>query len=1056
MAKAVLREARSLGQLQELLGAYSNNVRGAAFELLVRHYLDSPFSTFGFTDVWSTNERVPAAVLRQVRLPQGDTKGIDLIAKTHGGEYWAVQCKYHQDPAVNLQQGECEGMVAGMAYSGRFKAGIVCTSAFDLSRNIDYPLQYLTNDAFDLGPDFFDSLHVALVGAPRRPLVPFKPRDYQAEAIKAATETFATNDRAQFLMACATGKTHTAFFISEELKARVVVWAVPNLSLAKQHLTKVAREYAAHDLKVDYIAVCSDETVKSSSKEDENFNDPRMMNTYVGTNISAITSWLTEDHHDADRLLIFTTYQSSAVFAEAARKAELVPDLAIFDEAHRTVAHEDGTFAYLLYDENLRIRKRAFFTATPRVYRGPNDAIRDMSDPAVYGPVAYRLTTKEAIERAIIADYVVHVLAVSDGSTRRYVEDREDVFIEELRQEANAATLAGTIGLLYLMSKQQLTHALTFSSTLKRMDWFQNLVARVEPRLPCETFRGADSAHSRKDKLELFEQAKTAIASNVRVFVEGVDCPQIDCVALLDPKGSKVDIQQAVGRGLRPQGNKVTCIYVPVVLDDGGNVPEGAWAEPLEILRALREQDDTLVDVFNPTAPGPQGPIGRVVIDRMPGVNVKLEDFREQVRAQAWDKLTRGNVEWQISTLRPFYMAKRRCPSVLEKSEEEFVRIEARLRATYRERLDSLRQECGIELKDDTAARKADEFDAWSKANRRTPKKTESELWQAQQTMYKSDPDRLAAIRARDGILVPTEQTERTWQDLEAHFKEFGEYPLRSGATKALGLFVSNARRDDPQRLAALMTKYGVLTTAERTQARLRELRRYYLEHTGSPSQETGLGRFEANYRVRHPKEINRLRKECGWKSQLGSIAENAALLRPHYLATHRPPRKSVPAEAHLVSAEMMLLRADRAGLEALRRGCGVKTAPELAKEKWARLDRYYATHHAPVALGDDEELHFFEANMRRLQSARVLRMRTKYDVKARQKKGVARSDTHYSVKTAQELKAACKKQGVSSFSEYRFAYKKHGWPSSPQRRWPEARWAWLFDSSTRGPNKKQ
>ena len=71
------------------------------------------------------------------------------------------------------------------------------------------------------------------------------------------------------------------------------------------------------------------------------------------------------EHQTTDIKVIFSTYHSSPVVGEGARG--LPPfDFAIFDEAHKTIGLAGSTFGYALSDENIRIRKRLFLTATPR------------------------------------------------------------------------------------------------------------------------------------------------------------------------------------------------------------------------------------------------------------------------------------------------------------------------------------------------------------------------------------------------------------------------------------------------------------------------------------------------------------------------------------------------------------------------------------------------------------------------------------------------------------------------------------------------------------------
>ncbi len=45
--------------------------------------------------VWLQRD-VPQALRRKLKLPTDD-QGIDLVAETNDGEFWAIQCKYRQD-----------------------------------------------------------------------------------------------------------------------------------------------------------------------------------------------------------------------------------------------------------------------------------------------------------------------------------------------------------------------------------------------------------------------------------------------------------------------------------------------------------------------------------------------------------------------------------------------------------------------------------------------------------------------------------------------------------------------------------------------------------------------------------------------------------------------------------------------------------------------------------------------------------------------------------------------------------------------------------------------
>ena len=91
------------------------------------------------------------------------------------------------------------------------------------------------------------------------------------------------------------------------------------------------------------------------------------------------------------------------------------------------------------------------------------------------------------------------------------------------------------------------------------------------------------------------------LTDKCRCLSEGVDVPSLNGVAFIDPKGSQVDIIQAVGRAIRKSDNKnIGTIILPVFLEDGEDperVIEASNFKPVwDVLNALRAHDETLAD----------------------------------------------------------------------------------------------------------------------------------------------------------------------------------------------------------------------------------------------------------------------------------------------------------------------------------------------------------------------------------------------------------------------------------------------------------------------------
>ena len=159
-------------------------------------------------------------------------------------------------------------------------------------------------------------------------------------------------------MPCGTGKSLTAFWIAYALNAKSIIVAVPSLALIKQSLEDWTREFVAHheEPRPEWLVICSDESTAKIDDNDEFVSDAHSMGIPTTTNIEAISVFLTD--HQIGRKVIFTTYQSSDKLAQAARSSKFSFDLAILDEAHKTVGVKSKTFATLLSDKNISISKR--------------------------------------------------------------------------------------------------------------------------------------------------------------------------------------------------------------------------------------------------------------------------------------------------------------------------------------------------------------------------------------------------------------------------------------------------------------------------------------------------------------------------------------------------------------------------------------------------------------------------------------------------------------------------------------------------------------------------
>ncbi|POZ80221.1 DEAD/DEAH box helicase family protein [Burkholderia contaminans] len=242
----------------------------------------------------------------------------------------------------------------------------------------------------------------------------------QNEAMDAALAALEQGDRAQVLMACGSGKTRIGSSLAVATGARTVIAFFPSLALIKQTLGTWLDASTGFDRRIDWLCVCSDSTVAAGV--DELVLTESDLGFAVTTDSQSVRTFLEQDT-EAVRV-VFSTYHSSDVIAEAIPQGFSF-DLGVFDEAHRTTG-KDSVFSLPLKNEFIPITKRVYFTATPKhlSYRkrnrdGEARTVYSMDDEALYGPVAYRLPMREAIQREIIADYRVIISIIDDETINR-------------------------------------------------------------------------------------------------------------------------------------------------------------------------------------------------------------------------------------------------------------------------------------------------------------------------------------------------------------------------------------------------------------------------------------------------------------------------------------------------------------------------------------------------------------------------------------------------------------------------------------------------------------
>lgn len=705
--------------------ALSERDKGHRFERLMQSYLQTT----------SIYESLFETVWLWMEFPYreqfgGKDIGIDLVARTFDGSFWAIQCKcFTEDSYINKtdvdsflstssKTFDVDGETVAFAQRLWISTTNKWNSVAELTiQNQTPPVARL--NLIDLEADDVNwvQLEKGLYGKASRPK-PFAIKEHQQKAIDKTYEYLKTHERGKLIMACGTGKTFTSLKIAEKETDNhgLVLFLVPSIALLGQTL----RAWTAQaSVPIHAVCICSDGQVsRQEIKNDDNSVSVLDLALPASTNTDFIVHQLNSirKRKQQGMTVVFSTYQSIEVISEAQSKILSktnneygIFDLIICDEAHRTTGvtlkgTDESAFVKVHDNGFIQAKHRIYMTATPRLYTDEarkkadenNAVLCSMDDVSLYGDEIYRIGFGEAVEKNLLTDYKVLILAVGDKDITPAL--REMITNEDGTISVNdAAKFVGCInalskrvlgdeGLIKAADPQPMRRAVAFCSTIKDSkltskvfteckDAYMENVSDTDKEQMVDVVAhhvdGTMSATQRDAELMWLKaqpesEKECRMLTNARCLSEGVDVPSLDAVVFVSPKNSQVDVVQSVGRVMRlSKGKKYGYIIIPVVIPENVEGDEVLSKHPnfkvvWTVLNALRAHDDRFNAEVNKIELSKKPP-KRILFGGVPhdddSVDNSLVESKEKRKESAAEKMAQ-QLSLQFEDLQNVFYAK--------------------------------------------------------------------------------------------------------------------------------------------------------------------------------------------------------------------------------------------------------------------------------------------------------------------------------------------------------------------------------------------------------------
>jgi hypothetical protein len=220
-------------------------------------------------------------------------------------------------------------------------------------------------------------------------------------------------------------------------------------------------------------------------------------------------------------------------------------------------------------------------------------------------------------------------------------------------KETEARSLASMLALRKAMRMFPIHNAVSFHSSIEKAVRNKELQQFITESFQYEeidtfTVSGEMPTTKRNEIVREFADSSKALITNARCLTEGVDVPNIDCIVFADPRKSKVDIVQALGRALRKkEGKDWGYVILPVIYDDTTHeIDNENFNEILAIVRGLASNDERIVEYFkdkNDDKPTKRNDRKDQFQFEVISDYIDAEELSSQLQIKLWEKLSRFN-----------------------------------------------------------------------------------------------------------------------------------------------------------------------------------------------------------------------------------------------------------------------------------------------------------------------------------------------------------------------------------------------------------------------------